>query len=89
MDANKLHRISKALADPHRLEILERIADADEVACATLVSKFPVSQATISHHLKELHEAGLIDVRRQGKFGYMRLRKRVWQQYLAQLAKLR
>jgi len=65
MDKEQLHRISKALADPRRLEIFERIAAADEVACAVLVEQFPVTQATMSHHVKELVNAGLIKIRRQ------------------------
>ena len=85
MNPNKFHRISKALADPRRLEILERVAHADEVACATLVSKFPVSQATISHHLKELANAGLIKVRREAKFCFYRLEKKIWAEYLAEI----
>ncbi len=85
MDGPQFHRISKALADPRRFEILERLAAADEVACAALVSELPVSQATISHHLKELAAAGLIEVRREAKFHFLRLRRRVWAEYLAEI----
>jgi ArsR family transcriptional regulator len=79
MDRDQFQRINKALADPRRFEILERIAAAGEVACATLADEFPVSQATISHHLKE------VDVRREAKFGFFRLRRKIWSDYLAEI----
>lgn len=67
--------VCKALADPMRLGLLCRIAEAKrgaEVGCKTLVAEFPVSQATISHHLKELHRAGLIECRMDGPCLYLR-----------------
>jgi DNA-binding transcriptional ArsR family regulator len=57
MDPDRFHRISKALADPRRMEILESIRR--QVACAAFCSKADVSQATMTHHLKELITAGL------------------------------
>ena len=61
-------RVSRALADPQRFAILEAICSAGgEVGCRELVGRFPISQATISHHLKELVNAGLIDGRRDGQ----------------------
>ena len=85
MDADQFHRISKALADPRRMAILERIANQEEVACATLCDKFPVSQATMSHHLKDLVNAGLVKERRQAKFVFYRLQGSVWTRYLAEM----
>ena len=64
MTSEQFTRIAKALADPRRFEILEMIAAAEEVACKAMVEAFPVAQATISHHLKELATAGLIEARR-------------------------
>ncbi len=85
MDENQFHRISKVLADPRRLEILERIAAADEIACAVLVAQFPVTQATMSHHVKELAAAGLVGIRRQSKFCFYKPQREVWAEYLAEL----
>jgi ArsR family transcriptional regulator len=85
MDAEQLHRITKAIADPRRLEMLEHIAAAPEMACANLVCQFPVSQATMSHHMKELVNAGLIKVRREAKFSFYQLEHQVWADYLAEL----
>jgi ArsR family transcriptional regulator len=85
MDAEQFNRVSRALADPRRMEILERIAQSDELACATLANESDVSQPTISHHLKELSVAGLIKPRREAKFCFYRLDRKVWAEYLAEM----
>ncbi len=86
MDSEQFHRISRALADPTRMEILERIAaSGEEMGCSTLASECPVSQPTISHHLKELTNAGLIKSRREAKFIYYRVDPKVWAEYLAEM----
>jgi ArsR family transcriptional regulator, arsenate/arsenite/antimonite-responsive transcriptional repressor len=86
MEADRLYAISKAIADPTRFEILKRIAACEEVACSVLNELFPVTQATISHHLRELHEAGLIEVRRQAKYMHIKLQRAVWDEYVHALA---
>jgi ArsR family transcriptional regulator len=85
MGPEQFSRITKALADPRRLEILERIAGEDEIACATLASGAAVSQPTISHHLKELSTAGLIKPRKKAKFCFYQLDRSVWAEYLAEM----
>src|SRR5512132_4340943 len=87
INVEQFSRIAKALADPRRFEILEMIAGSDEVACKAMVEAFPVSQATISHHLKELATAGLIEARREGQSGHYRVRPGVLDEYLAELGK--
>ena len=87
MTSEQFTRIAKALADPRRFEILEMIAAAEEVACKAMVEAFPVAQATISHHLKELATAGLIEARREGQHGHYRVREGVLDQYMAELAR--
>jgi ArsR family transcriptional regulator, arsenate/arsenite/antimonite-responsive transcriptional repressor len=88
MDSEQFSRIAKALADPRRYEILARIARCTELACNDLRCDLPISAPTLSHHIKELANAGLIDVRREAKFVHMKLRRSVWRRYLAQLSKL-
>jgi ArsR family transcriptional regulator len=88
MDSGQLHRISKALADPRRYEILSRIAKRRELACSDVRCKLPITAATLSHHIKELANAGLIEIRRKGQFAHMKLRREVWRRYLSQLRKL-
>ena len=85
MDAEQFQRIAKALADPRRVEILEHIAQQAEVGCRRLCDCFPVRQATISHHLKELAGAGLVDSRRDGQFVYYRVRRPTLDAYMAEL----
>jgi ArsR family transcriptional regulator len=65
----------KALADPRRFELLEQIARAQcPLGCAQARAALPISAATLSHHIKELETAGLIHVRREGKFHYLSLK---------------
>jgi ArsR family transcriptional regulator len=67
--------ILKALADPNRFELLERIAKAScPVGCAEARAALAISPATLSHHIKELQRAGLIHVAREGKFHYLSIR---------------
>src|SRR3989442_392650 len=63
----------KALADPTRVAIVNRLASADEVCVCDLNSAFELSQPTISHHLRILREAGLVDSSRRGTWAYYRL----------------
>ena len=85
MDANQFQRISKALADPRRFEILEKIAASGELCCGDVADCFPVAQATVSHHLKELSDAGLIETRSEGQFKYLRARPEALAEYVEQL----
>jgi ArsR family transcriptional regulator len=85
VDAEQFQRIAKALADPRRVEILEHIAKRAEVGCQRLCDCFPVRQATISHHMKELAIAGLVESRRDGQYVYYRLRPAVLDEYVAEL----
>jgi ArsR family transcriptional regulator, arsenate/arsenite/antimonite-responsive transcriptional repressor len=85
VDVDQFQRIAKALADPRRFEILEHIATQSEVGCRRLCGCFPVRQATISHHLKELASAGLVESRRDGQFVYYRTRRAVLEEYMAEL----
>ena len=63
----------KALADPTRVAIVNCLAGADEVCVCDLNSRFELSQPTISHHLKILREAGLVDSTRRGTWAFYRL----------------
>ena len=67
------------------MEIFERIGREAEVACATLANESAVSRPTISHHLKELSTVGLIKPRKEAKFRFYRVDRRVWAEYLKQM----
>jgi len=60
LSAREVRLISRVLADPHRFQLLKRIAAEPCTACADLRTVFPISAPTLSHHLKELASAGLI-----------------------------
>jgi ArsR family transcriptional regulator, arsenate/arsenite/antimonite-responsive transcriptional repressor len=76
-EAELAARIFRALADPGRVRLLSIIASAGENgACVCeLVPSLDLSQPTVSHHLKVLHEAGLISRERKRSWVYYRLRK--------------
>jgi len=63
----------RALADPTRVAIVNLLAGAEEVCVCELVAEFDLSQPTVSHHLKVLREAGLVESRRRGTWVYYRL----------------
>lgn len=81
--------ILKALGDPRRMEIIERLGACEGcVACSDMRECLPISAATLSHHLKELETAGLISIAREGKFARLTLRRDVWNAFLADLQRL-
>lgn len=85
LDDTTFMRIAKALADPQRCEILQRMAAAGELCCSDIVANCAVSQATISHHLKELATAGLLERRKEGQFAYYSYQPHLMQAYVADL----
>jgi ArsR family transcriptional regulator len=79
----------KALADPKRFELLERIARAScPLGCSEIRPALAISPATLSHHIKELERAGLIQVTREGKFHFFSLRAGVLDALIASLSSL-
>ncbi|MFF3546989.1 ArsR/SmtB family transcription factor [Streptomyces platensis] len=70
--AAELAKVFKALGDPVRLRLLSMIASraGGEVCVCDLTPAFDLSQPTISHHLKLLRQAGLIDCERRGTWVY-------------------
>jgi DNA-binding transcriptional ArsR family regulator len=61
----------KALADPTRLRMLDLLADQPRPLCVCdITSQFPQNQPTISHHLRILRQAGLVDCEKRGVWAY-------------------
>lgn len=70
-DRERLVRALKALGEPNRLEIFRLIAAQREPICVChIVARMPLQQPTISHHLRQLREAGLVTVSRRGTWAY-------------------
>jgi ArsR family transcriptional regulator len=66
-------QLFQALADPTRLAILRELAGAPEVCACDFTDCCDVQQPTVSHHLRVLREAGIIDSERRGTWIYYRL----------------
>lgn len=68
MNDQTLVKVSRALGDPTRLGILRTIASHQGMCCGDLTRAFPITAATVTHHLRILTEAGLVEARRDGQF---------------------
>ena len=88
MDRARIEQISKALGDETRLLIFEAISTRTEMNCGEIVSLRGVSPATVSHHLKILMEAGLIECRREGQFVYSQAIPKTVEEFTQGLTKL-
>jgi ArsR family transcriptional regulator len=75
-DAVELERLFKALADRNRLRILNVLmqADGEPVCVCEFQPTLDIAQPTVSHHLKQLVEAGLLDREKRGTYAYYRLK---------------
>jgi DNA-binding transcriptional ArsR family regulator len=88
MNRSEIEKISKALADKTRLRIFEAIAATERMNCGEIVSMRGVTPATVSHHLKVLNGAGLINCSRQGQFVYSHAVPETVAAYTKALAKI-
>ena len=87
MESRDLVRVAKALSDPTRLRIFEEISASEEMFCKQIVEKYRLTPGTISHHLKILADANLIETRREGQFMYLKSRPETIREYAKALAK--
>ena len=85
LSKGQFERIAKALADPRRFALLQAIAGDEQYPCSQLCRDFPVTKATISHHIKELVRAGLVAAERKGQFIDYKVRREVLAAYSAEL----
>lgn len=88
LDRTQIERVSKALADETRLIIFEAIARRGQMSCSEIVCLQRVTPATVSHHLKILADAKLIECRRRGQFVYSQAVPGTMEEYTCSLASL-
>jgi ArsR family transcriptional regulator len=88
METKEVAKISKALSDPTRLQIYEVIAARPDIYCGEIIERYQMAPGTLSHHLKILMEAGLIECRREGQFVHNRALPETMRDYTQALAKL-
>jgi ArsR family transcriptional regulator len=70
-EADATALLYKALGDPARVRIVNLLATTDEPVClCELIEPVGLAQATVSHHLKKLTDAGLLDREERGKWAY-------------------
>ena len=75
-EAGATAELFKALGDPARVRIVNLIATSSEAVCACeLNDSLGLSQPTVSHHLKKLTDAGLLEREQRGKWAYFALKR--------------
>jgi ArsR family transcriptional regulator, arsenate/arsenite/antimonite-responsive transcriptional repressor len=88
LDERQMHAIARAISDPRRFQIMQEVAAQTCSSCTHLRESQPVTAATLSHHIKELDQAGLVATSKQGKFVNLQFRREVWNAYLARLSRI-
>lgn len=86
MDLKSAEKISKALSDPYRLRIIEAIkSEGDWLTYSTVKEMLNLAQSTISHHIKQLTDAGLLLIEKQGRIIKYKVNSDVFSAYIKYL----
>ena len=85
---NKMAKLAKAIGHPARIAILEFIIKKNSCICGDIVEELPLAQATISQHLKELKETGLIKGEIEGASICYCIDEKAWKEAQKTLNKL-
>jgi ArsR family transcriptional regulator len=81
-DVKKIEKISKALGDPYRIQMMEAIRKEEGwMPCAVLIEMFDLAQSTVSHHLKQLVDAELLITEKDGRSSLYKINKEVVNEY--------
>jgi ArsR family transcriptional regulator len=82
MSNREIEKISKALGDPYRLKIVEAICKEGWMQCAAVMDMLDLAQSTVSHHTKQLVDAGLLIAEKEGRTTRYRINKSRFETYL-------
>lgn len=85
MTPQRFAAVARALSNPTRVAILRAVAARGSLNCTQVCARFPLSQPTISHHVRALARAGLITVRKSGPFHELRADRRALAAFAAGL----
>lgn len=85
MKPKDFERISKALGDPHRLRILQEVKKNSGTQCAHIVDMLDLAQPSVSHHIKQLIDAGLLISQKEGRNISYSIDKEVLAEYIKYL----
>lgn len=86
LSEDQVQLIAKALADPRRYQILKYLGHHDQAsACGSVLECVEITPPTLSHHMKELETAGLVEASRNGKYVSYLLRRDVLQAFCERL----
>lgn len=85
---NRLAQLSKAFSHPARIAIIELLLSKNTCICGDIVEELPLSQSTVSQHLKELKEAGIIKGEISGTKVCYCINPDVWQEFSEQINNL-
>jgi ArsR family transcriptional regulator len=89
MSKRQFEQIARALAEPRRVEILKEVGTWEKPRpCNALLEMHRISAPTLSHHIKELETAGLLQVVKEGKFSTLSLNREALREYAERLAHL-
>lgn len=87
MELKQLEKIAKALGDINRLKILKNIADnGGSIQCSQIISVLNLAQPSVSHHIKALTEAGLIEPEKDGRSYSYVLNRALLKEYVKDIA---
>ena len=90
MDSKKVEKISRALADPHRLKILEQLRKTcNAIYCSEVYDFLDLAQPSISHHFKQLVDADLLIPEKEGRNLKYNLNQEVLNEYISFLTGLK
>ena len=83
IDIKRIERISKALGDPYRIKIMEAIKkEQDCLQCSAIVEMFELAQSTVSHHMKQLVDADLVYLEKDGRNAKYKVNHETFSEYV-------